>query len=143
MIRNIPGSDGWITIKELNKGWSRDRKYYVQDTEHNEWLLRLSDISQHERKQWEFEHMKQLDANKLRIPRPVAFGVCDAGEQVYTLLSWVHGEDIRDVLPSLNQKDQYQLGIQAGQSLRAMHEIPAPSGLSHGQITMKPKWTST
>ncbi|WP_353049499.1 phosphotransferase [Paenibacillus sp. ISL-20] len=111
-IREIPGAHKWITVQAVDKGWSADRKFYVQDTEGQEWLLRLSDISQYERKRWEFETLKKLDSIEMRTSRPIDFGVCHDGRQVFSLFTWVPGEDARDAIPLLDYEEQYRLGVQ-------------------------------
>ena len=67
-LREIPGVQEWIVIQAIDKGWSADRKYYVQDTLGKEWHLRLSDISQYERKRWEFETVKSWILSKCVCP---------------------------------------------------------------------------
>ncbi|WFB57030.1 phosphotransferase family protein [Paenibacillus sp. BR1-192] len=128
-IRDIPGADGWIAIQAVDKGWSADRKYYIQDMQGEERLLRLSDISQFERKKWEFETVKKLDPIEMRTSRPIDFGVCHGGRQVYSLFTWVPGEDAREAIPLLDSEEQYRLGVQAGAYLNRMHGVPADSGL--------------
>ncbi|MDR0905428.1 MAG: phosphotransferase, partial [Oscillospiraceae bacterium] len=65
---------------------------------------------------------------ELDVPasRPVDFGVCDDGKSVYQLLTWIDGEDAAEVLPTLNEAEQYALGIKSGEILRKIHSIPAP-----------------
>lgn len=47
-------------IKAINKGWSSDKKYCVTDENGTRYLLRISDISQHDTKQSEFNMRKQV-----------------------------------------------------------------------------------
>ena len=42
------------------------------------------------------------------------------------MLAWIEGEDVKDVLYTLNNKEQYNLGVKAGKTLNKMHSIPAP-----------------
>ena len=64
----------------------------------------------------------------MRMSRPIDFGVCHDGDQVFSLFTWVPGEDARDAIPLLDSEEQYRLGVQAGQYLCKMHRIPAESG---------------
>ncbi len=128
LVRTIPGSNGWQLVREVNKGWSSDRKYYVETGEGQRLLLRVSDIAQYDEKKREFEAMKQLDTLDINIPRPIDFGLCEGGAAVYLLLTWVNGAEAEKVLPTLNSAEQYRLGLEAGRVLAKMHQVPAPEG---------------
>jgi aminoglycoside phosphotransferase (APT) family kinase protein len=125
ICNEIPDSCKWKRIEAINKGWSSDQKYYIRTTDGRELLLRMSDIKQYENKKRDFEALKQLDKIDLLIPRPIDFGICNSGQSVYSLLTWIKGEDARAVLPALSNEEQYQLGVKAGDTLRIMHQIPA------------------
>ena len=62
----------------------------------------------------------------LNIPMCVSveFGTCADG--VYSLQSWINGEDLEAILPLLPETEQYVLGMKSGEILRKMHAIPAP-----------------
>ncbi len=126
IYNDIPNSSSWCRVKEINKGWSSDKKYYIQREDGKELLLRISDTSQYENKLKEFQAVKQLEHRDILMSRPIDFGVCNKGEEVFTLLTWVSGEDAEIVLPTLSDKQQYEMGIKAGEMLRQIHEIPAP-----------------
>ncbi len=42
--------------------------------------------------------------------------------EIYTLLTWVDGEDAQKVLPRLPHEEQYRLGVEAGRILRKLHD---------------------
>lgn len=121
----IPDSCKWQIVEPINKGWSNDQKYYILTADGRELLLRVSDISQYENKKQDFEAIKQLNNLEILISHPVDFGICNNGQSVYSLLTWTKGEDAETVLPKLSSKEQYQLGIKAGEILRIMHQVPA------------------
>ncbi|MCG7406910.1 phosphotransferase family protein [Paenibacillus sp. ACRRX] len=127
-FKDIPNSFNWIKVEEVNKGWSKDKKYYVHTDDDTSLLLRTSDITMFNRKKQEFEEIRQLEKMGLIMSRPVDFGVCNEGHTVYGLYTWVEGEDAQQVIPHLTVNQQYHLGIEAGQSLRTMHQIPAGDG---------------
>jgi serine/threonine-protein kinase len=54
----------------------------------------------------------------------VDFGVCNDGKSVYQLLTWIDGEDLGAVLPTITETEQYALGVKAGVLQRRLHEIP-------------------
>ena len=125
ICNEIPDSCKWKRVEVINKGWSNDQKYYIRTTDDRELLLRISDIKQYENKKRDFEAMKKLEKIDILIPHPIDFGICNDGKSVYSLLTWIKGEDARTVLPGLSNKEQYQLGVKAGEALRIMHQIPA------------------
>lgn len=125
-FNDIRGSNNWNTVKLINKGWSDDKKYYIKTMDGKELLLRISDISQYENKKKEFESLKLLASLDILISRPIDFGVCNNGQSVYSLLTWINGEDADVVLTTLDDKEQYILGNKAGMFLKQIHSIPAP-----------------
>lgn len=125
-FKEISGSSTWNIIREVKKGWSSDKKYYIETAEGRHLLLRVSDISQYEDKKRDYEAMKQLDKFDILVSRPIDFGMCNNGKKVYTLLKWIDGEDAEVVLPKLTKTQQYNLGFKAGETLKKMHQIPCP-----------------
>lgn len=124
----IPDAGTWNTVEEIHKGWSKDRKYYIATKDGRELLLRLSDLSQYDRKQREFIAVKKLDAEDILMSRPLACGLCNNGQSVYSLFTWIGGQDANQAIPALSAAEQYRLGVQAGKALRKIHAIPADSG---------------
>lgn len=127
LFDGIPGSKDWKTVELIEKGWSSDKKYYIKTKKNEEMLLRLSDIEQYENKRKEFEHLKLLRSCDIIVSRPIHFGICNQGKKTFSLLTWIDGNDAMDKLPTLSEKEQYSVGIQAGEILREMHSIPAPA----------------
>lgn len=70
-----------------------DRKYRVTRPDGSLCLLRTASADQYERKKAEYEWMERVASLGVPICRPLEFGRC--GEGVYTLFSWVEGEDCR------------------------------------------------
>lgn len=114
----------FISKEPINKGWSKDKKYCVTDENDIQYLLRISDITQYDVKEDEFNKMKQ--AAELGVPmcRPIEFGICEEG--VYSVQSWIDGEDAKAVISGYSDTEQYVLGLEAGRILRKIHSIPAP-----------------
>lgn len=145
-MNNIPGSDRWQTAEPILKGWSADQKYRISTHDGRSLLLRLSDVSLAEAKQAEFERVRQASALGIPMSSPIAFGVCTgSGHQggpdgqpfVYSLLSWIEGEDAQDILPHLADDEAYRLGFEAGNWLHLMHTLPAPTGTLSPSDTVK------
>ena len=127
----------FVTKEPINKGWSKDKKYCVTDENGNRYLLRVSDISEYDKKLSEFNMMKQVSALGVPMCHPVEFGVSDEG--VYSIQSWIDGEDAEDIIPTLSDTEQYVYGLEAGHILRRIHSIPAPAAQEDWEIRFNRK----
>lgn len=125
-MQDIKSYNTFTQIEPVNKGWSNDKKHYIETADGRKLLLRVSDISEYDKKSAEFEMMKQVVAVGVPMSRPMEFGTCSNGKSVYSLLTWCDGEDAEAILPRLTENEQYVLGIKAGEILRLIHSIPAP-----------------
>ena len=115
---------GAYTTEPIDKGWSGDKKYRATSEDGTRRLLRISPIEQYAAKKAEFEQMQRLAALGVPMCLPLAFGACAEG--VYSLQSWIDGEDAEDAIPLLSGTEQYVHGLKAGEILRTIHSIPAP-----------------
>ncbi|MGI6173388.1 MAG: aminoglycoside phosphotransferase family protein [Christensenellales bacterium] len=115
----------FVAKEPIYKGWSGDKKYRVTDENGTRYLLRVSDITQRDKKQSEFTMMQRLASLGIPMCLPVAFGTCEDG--VYSVLSWIDGEDAEQVISDYSDAEQYAYGIEAGRILRKIHSIPAPA----------------
>lgn len=122
-LTNIAPTDA----KEIKKGWSMDKKYYIEGKNGPARLLRLSPLADSNRKASEFTYMKELFSMGLPISEPL--DMKEANEGVVTLFTWIEGEDIEEVLPQLSQEEQYRLGVASGKILKQIHTIKAPDDI--------------
>lgn len=118
-------------VRPILKGWSGDRKYRVTRPDGSLCLLRTASADQYERKKAEYEWMERVASLGVPICRPLEFGRC--GEGVYTLFSWVEGEDAEPVIPRLSETEASAYGRTAGEYLRRIHTLPI-------RRTGKPVW---
>lgn len=125
-MNDIPGRELFVKIEPIHKGWSKDKKYYIEAADGGRLLLRVADISDYDRKKMEFQWIKQVAALGVSVSQPVDFGVCGNGQYVYLLLTWCEGEDAEKMLSCLTPSEQYALGFQSGEILKQIHSIPAP-----------------
>ena len=116
----------FVNILSITKGWSDDKKYRVKTADGQNLLLRISDISEHDRKNTEYEVMARAYSFGITAPQPVEFGLCNNGQNVYSLSGWLEGEDAQELLPRLSEAEQYATGLKAGELLRKIHTLPAP-----------------
>lgn len=111
-----------IKKEPMTEGWSEDKKYCVTTSEGERYLLRISPISLYKTKKTLFSTMKKIAALDIPMCLPIEFGTCDDG--VYCIQSWIDGEDLKNVLPTLSETEQYSLGVQAGEMAKKIHSIP-------------------
>ena len=88
------------------------------------YLFRISDISEYEKKLSEFNMMKQVSSLGVPMCQPIEFGKCDEG--VYSIQSWIDGDDAEEIISNLSVDEQYAYGLEAGRILKKIHSIPAP-----------------
>ena len=94
-MRDIPNFDTFVKVKPIHKGWSGDKKYYVETKEGERLLLRVSDILTYEAKQHEFDVMKKMSATGMKMSFPISFGICENGKSVWSvILSFITNVDI-------------------------------------------------
>lgn len=126
-FKDIPFVAEWKEVRLIEKGWSDDKKYLVKTFSGEKLLLRLSDISNYDKKKKEYEIINKYAKLGFAMSMPVSFGECNQGQNVYMLLSWVSGTDLEEVLSTLTEKEQYLLGRQAGEILKKIHGLVVES----------------
>ena len=127
-----------ITYKTpINKGWSGDQKYRAVTRDGSVYLLRVSVPERAERKQREFAQMQRVAALGIPMCQPIEFGTCDEG--VYSLQSFIEGQDAEQYIPTLPVQQQYAYGYEAGKILSRIHTIPAPDGVPEWETRFNAK----
>lgn len=116
----------------IRKGWSKDKKYCLTKKDGTKYLLRISPPELYEKKRAEFERMERAAALGIPMCLPLEFGSCEEG--VYSLQSFIEGEDAEELLPSCTEKEQAAFGREAGRILRKIHSIPAPEDQEEWEI---------
>ena len=109
----------------INKGWSGDKKYMAVTGDGEKFLYRVSGKETYDVKKAEFEMMKKLADLSLPISNSLEFGENEDG--VYSVQTWIEGEDAEEKIPTLTREEQYRLGTDSGKILQKIHSIPAPS----------------
>ena len=126
MIYELQNST-YKVVKEIKKGWSHDKKYYIETVDNQKLLMRIADAKLYNNKKIEFEMMQRFYALGVPMSKPIDFGICKDNEHVYILHSWIDGDDLQDVLSTFSIREQYSIGFEAGQILKKLHSIKAPS----------------
>ena len=107
--------------ERITEGFSGDVKYRCT-LDGREYLLRVADGGDYERRKREYEYLELLNEAGLPVPECVEFAKSDDGAKVFTLLSWVPGRQADKILPGLSRGQQYDIGLRAGDILRRVHE---------------------
>lgn len=108
IMKNMTGIPGYSFIKMrlITKGLSGDKKFYLETEDGQRFLARISEGLEYERKKTEYELLMKVSKIGIPAPTPVGFGYCEDQSKIYTLLSWVDGEDAQKVLPGFSQEKQ-------------------------------------
>jgi len=122
-MKDIPNFDTFVKIEPINKGWSGDKKYYIETKTGERFLLRISDISKYEEKQCEFDIMKKMSASEIKMSIPISFGICENGKSVYQLLTWCDGTEAKEKLYTLTDNEQFTFGQKAAHILKEMEKV--------------------
>lgn len=122
----------FVTKEPIYKGWSSDKKYRVIDENGTIYLLRVSNINQYQIKKSEFNMMKRVSSLGVPMCQPIEFGIGEEG--VYSLQSWIDGQNAEDVISDYSGREQYEYGLEAGRILRKIHSIPAPAEQENWEI---------
>ena len=125
-MKDIPMATKFQDIQPIKKGMSSDEKYFVTAQNGEHFLLRLAEYKEFDRKKAEYELMKKLFHLNIPMPSPIDFGVCNNESSVYTLLSWIDGEEAEIAIPKLSKEKQYELGKESGRILQRIHTLNAP-----------------
>ena len=124
-FEQLCGKYGIVSAAPLLKGWSGDKKYILENGDGERYVLRLSDHGLCEKKKRQFELLQKIELLGLDCSRPVEFGVTADGA-VYTLLSYLEGEDGETAVAALSDRAVYRLGVEAGNCLRKLHSVDIP-----------------
>lgn len=120
---DIPSARRWLSVEQIQKGWSDDRKYRIVTDSGETRLLRLSEGSKEAAKRREFEVMRRAAETGIAMSHPLECGLCGGGALFYILLTWMEGEDAERILPGMSGKEQWNFGVRAGRMLAALHTV--------------------
>lgn len=127
-----------ITSKRvIDKGWSGDKKYCAETACGEKYLLRIASVDRLERKRREFEKMGEVASLGVPMCRPVEFGVCEEG--VYSIQTWIDGQDAEPLVMGMDESDQYRYGLAAGLILAQIHTVPAPVDIPDWEVRFNAK----
>jgi aminoglycoside phosphotransferase (APT) family kinase protein len=114
----------FVKKEPIDKGWSCDRKFCVTSTDGEKYLLRITPKEKSGKREDMIRLQYEAASLGVSMCKPIEFGSCEEG--VYSLQTWVNGEDAEEVIPQLPDLEQYAYGLEAGKILQTIHTIPAP-----------------
>ena len=63
------------------------------------------------------------------MPKAVDIGVCNNDQSIYSLYTWIKGEDAAEEISKFSEEEQYKLGVNAGRYLKEIHSVNAPKSI--------------
>lgn len=127
LMQHIPLLKEAVSIDHIDKGYSRDEKWVMTTVSGEKYVLRFTDQDQYDKIKMQFELLSELRRHGVQCADPVNIGVLEAKQQVYYILSFIEGQEAKEIMSQLTEEQQYAIGVSAGQDLRNMHKYPAPS----------------
>ena len=123
-MKSFPLS-AFTALTPIEYGWSGDKKYRAVTADGTPYFLRVTPRERGDRFVRLFDMQKAVAATGIPMCEPVAIGACEDG--VYSVHTWIHGEDAEPALTEMPAEMQYRLGQDAGGYLTRIHSIPAPA----------------
>ena len=114
----------FVKKEPISKGWSSDQKFCVTAQDSTKYLLRISSFEKSETCKKMFRMQQKVAELGIPMCKPVRLDSCE--ERIYTLQTWIDGEDAQETMPALSDTEQYAYGWEAGCILQKIHSIPAP-----------------
>jgi len=119
----LPDSHLYHSYEFVQKGWSFDYKFKLQDKCNQIYLLRVSDIKEYEHKKYEYEILNHPLLLNTNIIKPIKVGITLDNQYCFTLSKWIDGYDLEDTIGQYPEDIQYKLGFESGKILRLIHSI--------------------
>ncbi|WP_312116477.1 phosphotransferase family protein [Brevibacillus reuszeri] len=126
----IPALANAVRIEKILKGFSTDEKYRIYLDHGENQLLRVFKLDQWEQKTVEYEILETIQTLGVKASSPIELGMHQRLGIGYMILSYLEGEDARDVLAELSAEEQQKIGYNAGRELAKMHQLSAPPSIS-------------
>ena len=125
----VRGVLDYSRAEKIEKGFSFEKKYLLSGADDGSYIVRICEIGSEgnsERKKAEFDTIRRLHDFSPLVPEAYSFEISDNGESCYMILEYMQGTDLEEEIPLLGEKEQYELGLQAGRELLNLHRLDAP-----------------
>lgn len=108
------------SIEKINYGWSIDRKYILVSN-NKKFIFRLTDCEKdtplYNYRLKQYNNLSNIKSNY--IPKTIDY--YHTNNIFLTVLEYLEGKDLEKTLPLISEKEQYNLGLQAGNILKEIH----------------------
>ena len=139
-VQHIPLLKEALSIDQIEKGYSRDQKWVVTMSSGEKYVLRFTQQDQYEKIKTQFDLLSKLRLHGVQCAAPVNMGYLEETQLVYYILSFVEGQEAKEMMTQLTEEEQYAIGVRAGKDLRNMHKYPAPSHIEPWEDRVIKKW---
>ena len=109
-------------ILPIKKGFSTEKKWQVI-SEKGMFLLRSSQSNMIERKKEEFDLMSRLYRQGVKCNKPVDFFESKDKTVIYSLFSYLPGDDAETCINEATRSQQYKIGDRAGKDLKRINSV--------------------
>lgn len=110
------------SLSPIEKGFSHEKKFLVT-AEQGFFVLRSAPFDAFARKKDEYDLMARVHGLGVKCNRPVDFFESPDKAAVYSLYSYLPGEDAESCVSQLSRDRQYQSGFMAGADLQRIHGV--------------------
>ncbi|MBM7578163.1 aminoglycoside phosphotransferase family protein [Jeotgalibacillus terrae] len=129
LLKQIPALSNYKDVIQIKKGFSTDEKYLIHTNDGNKkLLLRTFKLEEFESKKKEYSILEKMQEYNVTCSQPIAIG--QAGNRGYMITSYIEGKDAGEELGKYSEQEQYNIGYEAGQELRKIHQFAAPNHVS-------------
>lgn len=116
-IEFVKDIEAYTVIEKITEGYSGDDKYKLEKNGQY-FLLRVGDKEKLADKKREYDQLKVY--KDINTHKPIMFDVTD--EKFYSIVSWVNGTPVMDIIKKDISKNFYQLGRKIGNELQKFHK---------------------
>jgi aminoglycoside phosphotransferase (APT) family kinase protein len=130
VIDHIRRSIDILDIQPISKGYSLDLKYLLIAKSGEKYLIRITesdDVTVLNARKNQFDLIRTLSRYSSLVPNPYNFWISDDTRSGVMILSYVEGEDGEESLQKFCEEVQYSIGYRAGEELKKLHQLAAPS----------------
>ena len=114
----ITDINSYTVIEKIEEGYSGDDKYKLEK-DGQYFLLRVGNKDKLSEKKKEYNRLKVYADKDINTHKPVVFGT--ANDKFYSVVSWVNGTPIMDIIKKDVSLSYYQLGKNVGKELQKLH----------------------
>lgn len=114
-LLSIPCMQSYTVINKITEGYSGDEKYkLIKDGSY--FLLRVGEKKETCNSKKEFDRLKMYLHHDINTHKPICFGTTE--NNFYSIVSWVDGTTVMNIIKNDVCSDYYKLGIAVGNELK-------------------------